>query len=144
MHQVRISYRYLWFPSGVPTSSGTVLAASRAGDRPCQAWRRGTRRRRRCHRPFLRPHVTEGEKTRLTAWSRGLRAVHDRLREGLRVTRTALEDGTPAEPASRELLLFCRGFCTALAAHHAAADSELFPAGAAARPELRAALRDRE
>jgi len=85
--------------------------------------------------------VTEGEKTRLTAWSRELRAVHDRLREGLRVTRTALEDGTPAEPATRELLLFCRGFCTALTAHHAGEDRELFPAIAAAHPELRETLR---
>lgn len=50
--------------------------------------------------------MTEGEKTRLVAWSRELRAVHARLREALRATRAALDDGEPAEPATRDLLLF--------------------------------------
>ncbi|MDF2846303.1 MAG: hemerythrin protein, partial [Oerskovia sp.] len=62
--------------------------------------------------------MTEGEKTRLVAWSHELRAVHDRLREALRVTRAALDDGAAAEPATRDLLLFCHGFCTALTGHH--------------------------
>ncbi|MGC5626679.1 hemerythrin domain-containing protein [Georgenia sp. Z1344] len=85
--------------------------------------------------------MTEGETTRLVAWSRELRAVHDRLREALRVTREALADGTPAEPAARELLLFCHGFCSALTGHHEGEDRELFPAIVAEHPELRDTLR---
>lgn len=81
--------------------------------------------------------MTEGEHTRLIAWSRELRAVHERLRAALRVTRTAVRDG---EPAGRDLLLFCHGFCTALTGHHEGEDRELFPAIAAAHPELRETL----
>src|SRR5699024_6750333 len=82
----------------------------------------------------LRPLVTEGETTRLVAWSRELRAVHDRLREALRVTRAAVADGEAAEPATRDLLLFCHGFCAALAGHHEGEARRLFPAIAAALP----------
>ena len=82
------------------------------------------------------------ETTRLVAWSRELRSVHERLREALRVTRAALEDGEPAEPATRDLLLFCHGFCTALTGHHEGEDRELFPAIAAAHPELVGTLRN--
>lgn len=85
--------------------------------------------------------MTEGEKTRLVAWSHELRAVHDRLREALRVTRAALDDGAAAEPATRDLLLFCHGFCTALTGHHEGEDRELFPAIAAAHPALVGTLR---
>ncbi|MBP8920937.1 MAG: hemerythrin domain-containing protein [Micropruina sp.] len=84
--------------------------------------------------------MTEGEHTRLIAWSRELRAVHERLRAALRVTRTAVQDGEPADPAGRDLLLFCHGFCTALTGHHEGEDRELFPAIAAAHPELRETL----
>ncbi|MFF3063480.1 hemerythrin domain-containing protein [Oerskovia sp. NPDC057915] len=86
--------------------------------------------------------MTEGEKTRLVAWSHELRAVHERLREALRVTRTALDDGAPTGPATRDLLLFCHGFCTALTGHHEGEDRELFPAIAAAHPELVGTLRN--
>lgn len=65
-----------------------------------------------------------------------MRAVHGRLREALEVTRTALESGATAEPATRELLLFCHGFCAALTGHHEGEDRHLFPAIAAAHPEL--------
>ncbi|NED98772.1 hemerythrin domain-containing protein [Phytoactinopolyspora halotolerans] len=82
----------------------------------------------------------EGEKTRLVAWSRELRTVHDRLREALRVTRQAVSAGAPAEPSTRDLLLFCRGFCTALTAHHEGEDRALFPAIAEQHPELRETL----
>ncbi|MFI2710826.1 hemerythrin domain-containing protein [Micromonospora sp. NPDC018662] len=82
----------------------------------------------------------EGEQARLVAWSRELRRVHDRLREALRVTREALAAGTPARPATRDLLLFCHGFCAALTAHHEGEDRELFPAVAARHPELRDTL----
>lgn len=85
--------------------------------------------------------MAEGEKARLTAWSHELRTVHERLREALRVTRTALSSGETAESATRDLLLFCHGFCTALTQHHEGEDRELFPAIAAAHPELRETLR---
>lgn len=80
--------------------------------------------------------MTEGEKTRLVAWSSELRAVHARLREALRVTRAAVRAGEPSAPPTRELLLLCHGFCTALTGHHDGEDRELFPAIAAAHPEL--------
>ncbi|MGC5616796.1 hemerythrin domain-containing protein [Georgenia sp. Z1491] len=83
----------------------------------------------------------EDEKARLVAWGRELRAVHDRLREALRVTRGAVAHGEEAAPATRELLLFCHGFCTALTGHHEGEDRSLFPAIAAARPDLRDTLR---
>jgi hypothetical protein len=85
--------------------------------------------------------VTEGDKTRLTAWSRELRRVHARLREALAITRAALSAGQQARQAHRDLLLFCHGFCTALTGHHEGEDRELFPAIAAAHPDLRRALR---
>ena len=85
--------------------------------------------------------MTEGENARLIAWSHELRAVHERLRKALRVTRTALDEGAPTEQATRDLLLFCHGFCTALTEHHVGEDRMLFPAIAAARPELGETLR---
>ncbi|OZV78177.1 cation-binding protein [Micromonospora echinospora] len=85
--------------------------------------------------------MREGEKSRLVAWHRELRDVHDRLREALALTRQALAAGKPAEPATRDLLLFCHGFCAALTAHHEGEDRELFPAIAEQHPELREALR---
>lgn len=84
--------------------------------------------------------TTEGEKTRLIAWSRELRSVHERLRDALRVTRDAVREGRDADSATRELLLYCHGFCTALTAHHVGEDTRLFPAIAAAHPELEDAL----
>ena len=84
--------------------------------------------------------MREGEKTRLVAWSRELRRVHDRLREALTVTRQALAAGEPAEPAARDLLLFCHGFCAALTAHHEGEDRDLFPAIVEQHPELRETL----
>lgn len=84
--------------------------------------------------------MREGEKSRLVAWHRELRDVHDRLRDALAVTREALAAGESAEPATRDLLLFCHGFCTALTAHHEGEDRDLFPAIAEQYPELREAL----
>lgn len=86
--------------------------------------------------------MTDGEKSRLVAWNQELRSVHERLREALRVTRAELAAGRPAEPARGDLLLFCHGFCTALAGHHEGEDRELFPTIAAAHPELRDTLRN--
>ena len=51
--------------------------------------------------PPLRPHVTEGEKTRLVAWSDELRHVHARLREALVMTQEAVARGDPEVAASR-------------------------------------------
>lgn len=80
------------------------------------------------------------EKERLVAWSAELRAVHGRLRKALAVTHEAVKRGEPAEPAARDLLLYCHGFCTALDGHHRGEDRELFPAIARAHPELRDTL----
>ncbi|MFG2298291.1 hemerythrin domain-containing protein [Streptomyces sp. NPDC048603] len=88
--------------------------------------------------------MTERETTRLIAWSREMRRVHHQLREALRVTRDSLAEGTPGDAATRELLLYCHGFCTALDAHHRGEDRTLFPAVAAAHPELRPVLRSLE
>ncbi|GIJ20034.1 hemerythrin domain-containing protein [Micromonospora lutea] len=85
--------------------------------------------------------MTEGEETRLVAWSHELRRVHDRLRGALEVTRSALASGDAAATATRDLLLFCHGFCVALTEHHEGEDRDLFPAIAAAHPELRDTLR---
>ncbi len=73
-----------------------------------------------------------------------MRGVHDRLREALRVTREAVAEGDAAVSATRDLLLFCHGFCTALTQHHEGEDRELFPAIAAAHPNLRETLRHLE
>ncbi|WP_261164537.1 hemerythrin domain-containing protein [Microbacterium sp. Marseille-Q6965] len=78
------------------------------------------------------------------AWSDELRHVHARLRKALVVTQEAVASGTPARPASRDLLLFCHGFCSALTGHHVGEDGELFPAIAAEHPELRETLRKLE
>jgi hemerythrin-like domain-containing protein len=80
----------------------------------------------------------------LIAWSRELREVHARLGEALRVTRESVADVSAGQAAGRELLLFCRGFCTALDGHHQGEDRTLFPAIAAAYPELRPVLRSLE
>ena len=88
--------------------------------------------------------MAEGEKTRLIAWGNELRAVHERLREALRVTKAALDAGDAGRPAARDLLLLCHGFCAALTGHHKGEDRELFPAVAAAHPELRETLRKLE
>ncbi len=85
--------------------------------------------------------MTEGEKTRLIAWNHELRAVHDRLREALAVTRAAVADGKSGDATTRDLLLFCRGFCAALTGHHEGEDQHLFPAIEAEHPELGDALR---
>ena len=88
--------------------------------------------------------MTERETTRLIAWSRELRQVHERLRAALRLARSSFENGTPGETATRDLLLYCRGFCAALDGHHRGEDRALFPAIAAAHPELGPVLRSLE
>jgi hemerythrin-like domain-containing protein len=85
--------------------------------------------------------VTERETTRLVAWSRELRQMHARLREALDLTRSAVAEGRSGEAATRDLLLYCHGFCTALDGHHRGEDHTLFPAIESAHPELAPVLR---
>ena len=88
--------------------------------------------------------MTDRETTRLIAWSNELRRAHGRLREALALTRAAVRtgDGPPGVPA--ELVLYCRGFCTALDQHHRGENRVLFPAIEAAHPELSPVLRNLE
>ncbi|MFK5689801.1 hemerythrin domain-containing protein [Ornithinimicrobium sp. LYQ92] len=85
--------------------------------------------------------MSDGETTRLVAWSQELREVHGRLRDALEVVRDAVDEDGGAEAATRDLLLFCHGFCAALTGHHEGEDRHLFPAVAAAYPELAPTLR---
>ena len=88
--------------------------------------------------------VTDQEKARLVAWSAELRSVHGRLRDALKVTRDTLADGAPGDRATRDLLLYCHGFCVALDGHHRGEDTKLFPAIEAAYPALSPVLRSLE
>ncbi|REJ07882.1 hemerythrin domain-containing protein [Microbacterium bovistercoris] len=81
---------------------------------------------------------------RFTAWSDELRRVHGRLREALRVTGEALAAGEQTAPAARDLLLYCRGFCSALDSHHRGQDRSLFPAIEREHPDLAPTLRKLE
>lgn len=85
--------------------------------------------------------MTERETTRLIAWSTELRRVHARLRDALELTRDALDDGHAADQATRDLLLYCHGFCVALDGHHQGEDRVLFPAIEQAHPHLTDVLR---
>lgn len=73
---------------------------------------------------------------RLIAWDDELRRAHTRLRAALDATREALENGSDAPDAARELALFCIGFCSALDGHHLSEDRALFPALRVEHPEL--------
>lgn len=84
--------------------------------------------------------MTAGEAARLVAWGAELRAVHARLRDALQLTREAAADGSDVHVATRDLLLLCHGFCTALDGHHRGEDRTLFPALSAAHPELAVTL----
>ncbi|WP_407319768.1 hypothetical protein UQW22_04925 [Isoptericola halotolerans] len=55
--------------------------------------------------------MVDGDRSRLVARSQELRRVHGRLRKALHVTRAALAEGAPGEAATRDLLLYCHGFC---------------------------------
>ncbi|GAB3616740.1 hypothetical protein GCM10027416_12970 [Okibacterium endophyticum] len=88
--------------------------------------------------------MTERETTRLIAWSNELRRVHQRLRDALAVAQTAVSDGGLSEDATRDLLLYCHGFCAALDGHHRGEDRALFPAIEAAHPHLAPLLRSLE
>lgn len=87
--------------------------------------------------------MTDRETTRLIAWSNELRGAHSRLRDALRVARASLAMGDTPD-ASRDLALYCRGFCVALGEHHRGEDARLFPSIEAAHPELAPVLRNLE
>ena len=70
-----------------------------------------------------------------------MRRMHGRLRDALAVTRTEVDADIGSAAIHGDLLMFCHGFCTALSAHHEGEDRELFPAIAAAHPELADTLR---
>jgi hemerythrin-like domain-containing protein len=61
--------------------------------------------------------------------------VHQRLRDALEDAQDAVADNGSAEIAM-DLLVHCRGFCTALDRHHRGEDAVLFPAIRAAHPHL--------
>ncbi|MCC3765636.1 hemerythrin domain-containing protein [Glycomyces sp. TRM65418] len=71
----------------------------------------------------------------MVAFSTQLRSVHQRLRQALDLARRSI-DGEFADEAGQDLLLFCRGFCSALSGHHRSEDGGLFPQIVAEHPEL--------
>lgn len=73
---------------------------------------------------------------RIRAWGEELRAAHQRLRQALEVARESVESGAQAQDVSRDLRLFCLGFCTALSGHHTSEDDSLFPLVERHRPDL--------
>ena len=74
---------------------------------------------------------------RLIAWHRELTAAHARLRSALQLAQDSLDDPqTDPRVASRDLLLYCLGFCAALGGHHRSEDAGLFPELAGRHPEL--------
>lgn len=79
-----------------------------------------------------------GDARRLIAWHRELMAAHGRLRAALAVAQDAVTAPTSSDPttATRDLLLYCLGFCTALGGHHRGEDARLFPEIADRHPEL--------
>lgn len=84
-------------------------------------------------------HQQSPNNERLVAWGGELREVHHKLRQALALAREAVENEAETPPApelTRELLLYCRGFCAALAGHHQSEDTSLFPHITKARPDL--------
>ncbi|MEU5157604.1 hemerythrin domain-containing protein [Glycomyces sp. NPDC021274] len=73
---------------------------------------------------------------RLVAFSTQLRNVHQRLRQALDLARRSI-DGEFEEEGGQDLLLFCRGFCSALSGHHRSEDGGLFPQVVAEHPDLK-------
>ena len=65
---------------------------------------------------------------RLVAWRRQLLEAHAHLRLALRTAQDAARNSADIADASRDLLLYCHGFCVALDGHHRGEDALLFPA----------------
>lgn len=76
------------------------------------------------------------------AWYDEMQAVHSRLRRALELVRDAVHDDDPDlnDPVT-DLLVYCRGFCTALTRHHTAEDAVLFPELERRNPNLADVLR---
>ncbi|WP_241245833.1 hemerythrin domain-containing protein [Microbacterium sp. 4R-513] len=72
---------------------------------------------------------------RLVAWRWELREAHRRLRLALQMAQDAVRHETALPDVSRDLLLFCHGFCVSLEGHHRGEDASLFPALASQYPE---------
>jgi hypothetical protein len=81
-----------------------------------------------------------GDIERLTTLGEQLRAVHDRLRKALALTREAVEGGAPVPDPTRDLALHCVGFCAALDGHHRSEDTHLFALVEQHRPDLTPAV----
>lgn len=79
--------------------------------------------------------MSEREKARLVAWGHEMYRVHQHLRDALADAQEALSGAGPPELA-RDLLVHCRGFCTALDRHHRGEDAVPFPAIRSAHPHL--------
>ncbi|MFD4994068.1 hemerythrin domain-containing protein [Cellulosimicrobium cellulans] len=76
------------------------------------------------------------------AWYDEMQAVHGRLRQALELVRDASDDDGPsASGPVTDLLVYCRGFCTALTRHHTAEDAVLFPELERRHPDLADVLR---
>ncbi len=82
--------------------------------------------------------MSPGDTSRLIAWHRELSAAHARLRAALELAQDSLTDPQLSDPhaASRDLLLYCLGFCSALGGHHRSEDAGLFPELVGRHPEL--------
>ena len=65
---------------------------------------------------------------RLVAWRRQLLQAHEHLRLALRTAQQAVRDDEDVADTSRDLLLYCHGFCLALDGHHRGEDALLVEA----------------
>ena len=82
--------------------------------------------------------MSPGDTSRLIAWHRELSASHTRLRAALQLAQDSLTipQLSDQHAASRDLLLYCLGFCTALGGHHRSEDAGLFPELIGRHPKL--------
>ena len=82
--------------------------------------------------------MSPGDTSRLIAWHRELSASHTRPRAALQLAQDSLTvpQLSDQHAASRDLLLYCLGFCAALGGHHRSEDTRLFPELAGRHPEL--------
>jgi hemerythrin-like domain-containing protein len=69
-----------------------------------------------------------------------LREVHARLRRALELSRDSIERGEPGQDLTRDLALYCVGFCAALDGHHHSEDRVLFDLVLEHRPDLAPAV----
>jgi iron-sulfur cluster repair protein YtfE (RIC family) len=80
----------------------------------------------------VRVHASD----RAVALSEQLVRAHQTLRERLASLREEIAAGTARPAIAGDLLSHCLSFCTAIQAHHAGEDGQLFPALRAAAPGL--------